>query len=123
MPVGPGFTDGIDVAVGDAILASHVDNLADNTETNRLMADADHDFDVSTGTGRHKAEVGSGKEPLHLSALTNAAAATCFVIGFWQDSAGGWWLLGKNGTAAFTRAQAEFALPMISLADAGVPAS
>jgi len=57
---GPGFIDSIDVAVGDAILASHVDNLADNTETNREMADVAHDFDISTGDGYHKGEYTSG---------------------------------------------------------------
>lgn len=52
---GPGFTDGIDVAVNDAILASHIDNLADNTETNRENADVGHDFDITTGDGYHRA--------------------------------------------------------------------
>jgi len=57
---GPGFTDGVDVAVGDAILASHVDNLADNTETNREMADVDHDFDITTGDGHHNGDFATG---------------------------------------------------------------
>jgi hypothetical protein len=120
---GPGFTDGIDVSVGDAILASHVDNLADNTETNRAMATVDHNFDISTGTGYHRAQVGAGLTPLHVAAKTNAAADTTFVLGLWQDSAGGWWLLGKQAATAFTRAQAEFSIPLVSVADAGVPAT
>lgn len=48
------FTDGIDVATGDAILASTTDNLADNTEWLRTYANVDHDFDITTGTGKHK---------------------------------------------------------------------
>jgi len=55
VPIGPGFTDALDVSPGDAILASHVDSLADNTETNREMADIGHDFDISTGDGYHNA--------------------------------------------------------------------
>lgn len=50
----PDFTDGIDVAVGDAILAAHVDNLADNTEANREMSDVGHNFGISTGDGYHR---------------------------------------------------------------------
>jgi len=57
---GPGFTDGIDVAAGDAILASHVDNLADNTETLRETADVCHDFDISTGDGYHLGDYATG---------------------------------------------------------------
>lgn len=64
------FTDAIDVAVGDAILASHIDNLADNTEWLRALAAVDHDFDITTGTGYHKAEI-------HLvNAAGGGAAAT-----------------------------------------------
>ena len=59
MPVGPGFTDALDVSPGDAILASHVDSLADNTETNREMGDVSHDFDITTGTGYHRATYSS----------------------------------------------------------------
>lgn len=47
------FTDGLSVAVGDAILASHTNALADNTEFNRELADVGHDFDISTGDGYH----------------------------------------------------------------------
>ena len=47
------FTNGISVSVGDAILASHPNNLADNTEFNREKADVNHDFAISTGDGYH----------------------------------------------------------------------
>ena len=48
------FTDSLDVTIGDATKASDYDNLADNTEFNRTKADVDHDFNISTGTGKHK---------------------------------------------------------------------
>jgi len=47
------FTNSISVSVGDAILASHTNNLADNTEFNREKADVNHDFAISTGDGYH----------------------------------------------------------------------
>ena len=47
------FTGGISVSVGDAILASHPNNIAANTEFNRELADVGHDFDISTGDGYH----------------------------------------------------------------------
>jgi hypothetical protein len=56
----PSFTDALDVSVGDAILASHVDNLADNTEFNRELMDIGHDADVTTGDGYHKGEYSAG---------------------------------------------------------------
>lgn len=48
------FTDGISVSVGDATKASIINNLADNTEWLRDKANAEHDFDISTGDGTHK---------------------------------------------------------------------
>ena len=60
------FTDAIDVDVGGVILASTTDNLADNTEFNREKSDVDHDFDISTGDGKHKtvqAEVETHSNP------------------------------------------------------------
>lgn len=49
------FTDAITVAVGQAVLASTTNNLADNTEFNRTKADVGHYFDISTGDGYHRA--------------------------------------------------------------------
>jgi hypothetical protein len=48
------FTDALDVVIGAATRASDYDSLADNTEFNREKADAEHDFDISTGDGKHK---------------------------------------------------------------------
>jgi hypothetical protein len=73
-----GFTDGIDVAVGDAILASHTDNLADNTEFNRSWADVDHNFDISTATGKHK-DIQFGADSTFDIGTTAVRAANLFV--------------------------------------------
>lgn len=48
------FTDALDVDIGDATKASDYDTLADNPEWLRDKSDIEHDFDISTGDGKHK---------------------------------------------------------------------
>jgi hypothetical protein len=99
------FTDGINVSVGDAILASHTNSLADNTEFNREASDQDHDFAISTGTGDHKCRIG---EPMHMQ----VDATTVWTVGWWEDAAGAWWLLVNTAdVASFARGDADFYIP------------
>ena len=114
------FSDGIDVDVGDAILASHVDNLADNTEFNRENADVDHDFDISTGDGHHEMNAsGSSNKPQHVN--TGTGTYGTITLGFWEDSTGGLWWLGDTAGAVFDRADADSYIALGNIAD--VPAS
>jgi len=47
---------------------------------------------------------------------------TIWTLGFWQASNGTWWLLGNTAdVTSFTRADAEFYIPLGNIAD--VPAS
>ena len=115
----PTFTDGIDVAVGDAILASHVDNLADNTEATRAWGDADHDWDISTGTGYHKCGEGAGKESLRLV----AGDGVVYALGLYKPASGGVYLIGQTGAGPVVRATAEFAIPIYAVAELDVPLS
>lgn len=111
----PTFTNTLDVDIGDPTKASDYDTLADNTEFNREMADVDHDFDISTGNGYHYMHIGN---PMHI----HVDASTIWSIGWWQDSSGGWWLLGNTAeVASFTRGDADFYIPNGSIND--VPAS
>ena len=48
------FTDGLDVDIGDSTRAVDHDTLADNPEWLRDKANQEHDFDISTGDGKHK---------------------------------------------------------------------
>ena len=57
------FTDALDVDIGDPTKASDYDTLADNPEWLRTKNDVDHNFDISTGTGYHKA---AHTAPLHM---------------------------------------------------------
>ena len=110
-----GFTDGITVSVGDAILASHPNALADNTEFNREAADQDHDFDISTGTGDHKVRIG---EPMHMQ----VDGSTTWTMGWWEDSAGAWWwLVNTADVTSFVRADADLYIPTGDITD--VPSS
>ena len=47
------WTAALDVDVGDATKETDYDPLADNAEYLQVLADIDHDFNVSTGTGYH----------------------------------------------------------------------
>ena len=50
------------------------------------------------------------------------APGTIWSIGFWQAADGGWWLLGRQANvSSFTRAEANFYIPLMDIAD--VPAT
>lgn len=61
------WTPSLDVDIGDYTKASDYDLLADNPEYLQVLADVQHNFDVSTGTGYHKAIT---------QLITDAAGAT-----------------------------------------------
>ncbi len=48
------WTAALDVDPGDYTKASDYDTLADNPEYLQVLADVDHDFHITTGTGKHK---------------------------------------------------------------------
>ena len=48
------YTLALDVNIGDYTKASNYDTLSDNADYLQVLADVDHDFHVSTGTGKHK---------------------------------------------------------------------
>lgn len=47
------WNSSLDVAVGDATKETDYDDLVENVEYLQALADVEHDFDVSTGTGKH----------------------------------------------------------------------
>ena len=55
--------------------------------------------------------------------LVEVVAGTYWSLGWWQASDNSWWLLGKMSeeTSGFTRANAEFYVPLGMIAD--VPTS
>ena len=106
------------VTIGNYTRAKDHNALSGNAVWLQANADVDHDFDTTTGTGFHNCAEGASNEPLHLS-----GNGFNVVLGLWQAADGSKWLLGKSGSAAFDRADADFAIPMNSVDDAGVPAS
>lgn len=93
------------VAVGDPTEADDHNDIT-------TYGDADHDWDDSTGSGHHKATI-------HFE---TALTATTIALMWWEDSSGSLWLLGKTGeTDTFTRAEAQFYIPLGNISD--VPTS
>ena len=91
------FTDGIDVVVGGAILASHTDNLADNTEFNRSWGDVEHNYDISTADGSHK-DITFGADSTYDIAETAVRPAVVYSDKFDVLAGGEVSLDGGNGT-------------------------
>ena len=91
------FTDGIDVVVGGAILASHTDNLADNTEFNRSWGDVEHNYDISTADGSHK-DITFGADSTYDIAETAVRPAVVYSYKFDVLAGGEVSLDGGNGT-------------------------
>ena len=106
------------VRIGDYTKAADHNALSVNIGWVRRYADVDHELQASTPTGHHKCAAGAAHAPLHLS-----GNGFKVVLGLWQAADGSKWLLGKSGTAAFDRADADFAILMIGVDDAGVPPS
>lgn len=48
------FTDGLTSTVGSPTKSSQYNNVADNTEWLRTQSDVQHDYDITTSTGKHK---------------------------------------------------------------------
>ena len=69
------FTDALDVNIGDPTKASDYDTLADNPEWLRSKSDVDHNFDITTGTGYHKASY---------NAATHFYSGTNYVFEWWD---------------------------------------
>lgn len=75
---GGSFTNSLAVVVDDATKASDMNAAYDNTEFNRELADAYHDFDISTGDGAHKGpmSITAPDDTTHTLALTNTSYDT-----------------------------------------------
>ena len=107
--------DGLSVSVGDYTKASDYNKLVSDVEYVRDLADINHDFDISTGTGYHRSAVG---DPMHW----RVAESTVWSAGWWQAGDGSWWLLVRAAeVSSFVRADADFYLPTGEIGD--VPAS
>jgi len=114
------FTDAIDVSVGDAILAAHVDNLADNTEFNRETAGATLDMDITTGDGSMLADDASPVKIKNADGTPDVMS-----LAYHVDAGGGNWLLLRDGNqASVTAANAEAFIDLRPVADiqGGIPA-
>ena len=105
------FTDALDVDVGDPTMASQYDNLADNPEWLRSLLEADHDFDISTGTGYHHCATDA---PLHLVDANGDVLSLAIHIA----ADGGKWLIGRDGTySAVSQANADFYIELNGATD------
>lgn len=114
------FTDAIDVDPGDAVLASHVDNLADNTEFNREKADASLDMDISTGDGYMRADHATPLKIKNEDATPDVVSVALHV-----DADGGYWLPVRSGDqSSVTNSNAEGYIPITPISDlpGGIPA-
>lgn len=116
----PSFTNSIDVDPGDAILASHVDNLADNTEFNRETSGVSLDMDITTGTGHLMADHAS---PLNIT--NDDTSRDIISVALHVDADGGYWLPVRTGDqTSVTNANADGYIPINPISDlpGGIPA-
>lgn len=65
------YTSAFAVVIGAATKKTDVDSISTNTDYLQVLSDVDHNFNVSTGTGYHKA---SHSAPVHFYNGTNFAS-------------------------------------------------
>lgn len=87
------FTDAFEATPGDPTEADNINAIADNTEFNREIANFDHDFAISGGTGKHRAALNNPMQMVD-------EAGNIISIAMWQPASGGIYLLCVDGISS-----------------------